>query len=211
VLAECAGQELLIANGRLHIYEGLPAQAAVKPVYIMRACGLETLITTNAAGALNEHFKVAQMMVIDDHINHTGLNPLIGFNDERLGVRFPDMSQAYSSQLSARWQVAAKACDITVQNGVYIGVTGPSLETSAERRFFKAAGADAVGMSTVLEVIAAKHCGLDVLGLSAITNMATGGPEQQVDSIEAVITSAQRVAENIAQILPEFLRGLARA
>lgn len=206
IVAQCAGVELLIANGRLHLYEGLTPQQVVMPIYIMRACGVQTLLISNAAGSLNASFAVADMMLLDDHINATGLNPLIGLNDERLGPRFPDMSQPYSPALKALWREAAAQVQLPVQSGVYIGVTGPSLETSAERRFFHAAGADAVGMSTVLEVIAAKHCGLSVLAVSAITNKATGGADQQVDTIEAVIAAAAKVATHIAAILPLFLR-----
>ena len=205
IVAQCNGVDLLIANGRLHCYEGLSAQEVVKPIYLLRECGVETLIITNAAGGLNSCFNVADMMLIDDHINATGLNPLIGLNDDRLGPRFPDMSQPYSKQLTNAWYAIAKHLELSIQNGVYIGVTGPSLETSAERRSFRAEGADAVGMSTVLEVIAANHCGLDVLAVSAITNMATGNDDQLPDTIESVIESAGVVAKNIAAVLPSFL------
>lgn len=208
IVAQCNGVELLIANGRLHCYEGLSPQEVVKPIYLMRMCGIETLLISNAAGGLNESFQVADTMLIEDHINATGLNPLIGLNDERLGSIYPDMSQAYSKRLNEMWSAAAKQVQLKLTSGVYIGVTGPSLETSAERRFFRAAGADAVGMSTVLEVIAAKQCGLEVLGLSAITNMATGNSDQQVDTIDAVFAAALLVANNIAKTLPVFLRKL---
>lgn len=208
IVAQCKGVELLIANGRLHCYEGLSPQEVVKPIYLMRMCGIETLLISNAAGGLNESFQVADTMLIEDHINATGLNPLIGLNDERLGSIYPDMSQAYSKRLNEMWSAAAKQVQLKLTSGVYIGVTGPSLETSAERRFFRAAGADAVGMSTVLEVIAAKQCGLEVLGLSAITNMATGNSDQQVDTIDAVFAAALLVANNIAKTLPVFLRKL---
>jgi purine-nucleoside phosphorylase len=144
-------------------------------------------------------------MLIEDHVNLTGANPLTGPNDDTLGLRFPDLSRAYDPALRAEALQAAAAAGVTLRCGVYAGVAGPSLETSAERRFMRAAGADAVGMSTVIEVIAAVHAGLPVLGLSAITNAATGGPEQQPDSVEQVLANAALAAPKIAALLAALL------
>ncbi|MBT5030806.1 MAG: purine-nucleoside phosphorylase [Proteobacteria bacterium] len=194
-------KRVVIADGRLHPYEGWSAQDVVRPVYLMAKLGVKTLIITNAAGGLNSDYNPGDVMLITDHINLTGLNPLIGSNDETVGLRFPDMSSAYVANL--RQTVVQNNPDI--RQGVYVGVMGPSLETSAERRYLRSVGADAVGMSTVLEVIAANHCGLDVLGLSAITNVATGGPEQQADTIEQVLANAAVAGAEISKIIETLL------
>src|SRR5690606_35250153 len=168
--------------GRLHLYEGWAAQDIALAVHLLKALGAGRLIVTNAAGALNPDLEPGEVMLIEDHLNFTGVNPLTGPNDERLGLRFPDLSRAYDPCLRAGALRAAAAAGVSLRRGVYAGVAGPSLEPSAERRFFRAAGADAVGMSTVIEVIAAAHAGLPVLGLSAITNSAAGAPDQAPDT-----------------------------
>ena len=173
--------------GRLLLgdWRGQAADIAV-PVRVLRGLGATQLVVTNASGALNPDFRPGQIMMIEDHLNFTGTDPLTGPNDDAVGLRFPDMSRAYDPSLR---QLAMGLLDdhgIDFRAGIYAGVTGPSLETSAERRFYRMAGADAIGMSTVLEVIAAVHAGLRVLGFSAITNMATGGAEQEPDTIEEV-------------------------
>jgi purine-nucleoside phosphorylase len=144
-------------------------------------------------------------MLIEDHLNFTGANPLTGPNDDRLGLRFPDLSRAYDPALRAAALRAAEAAGVSLRRGIYAGIAGPSLETSAERRFLRAAGADAVGMSTVIEVIAAAHAGLPVLGLSAITNAAAGGPDQAPDTIEAVLAMAATAGGTIAALLARML------
>ena len=144
-------------------------------------------------------------MLISDHINATGQNPLLG-QDETLGILFPDMSDAYARELQLRCQDAAKEQGISIHQGVYIGVLGPSLETSAERRLYRQWGADAVGMSTVTEVIAANHCGMQVLGLSAITNLALGDENQQADTIEEVLVNAAIAGKSIQRIIGSILQ-----
>lgn len=197
-------QTIALCAGRHHLYEGYTAQQVCTLTYLLSTLGAQTLIITNAAGALNAEFTPGDVMLIDDHINATNHNPLIG-QDETLGNRFPDMSEAYSNSLLAQAQLAASSQGIDCHHGVYIGVTGPSLETSAERRMFSAMGADAVGMSTVLEVIAANHCGMNVLGLSAITNLALGDDDQSVDTLEDVLRNAAIAGEKITTILNELL------
>ena len=144
-------------------------------------------------------------MLITDHINLTGHNPLIGEQDERLGLRYPDMSNAYDRAWLGQARAGLKTIGLDWQEGVYACVAGPSLETSAERRFLRVAGADAVGMSTVMEVIAAIQAGFKVLGISAITNMADGGPDQQADPIEKILANATRAGQKILQLLPKLL------
>jgi purine-nucleoside phosphorylase len=205
VVGRLAGRRVAAMQGRLHLYEGWAAQEVALPVYLMRGLGATRLVVTNAAGALDPRLAPGEVMLIEDHLNLTGANPLTGPNDDRLGLRFPDMSRAYDPDLRARARAAARAARLTLRRGVYAGIAGPSLETSAERRWLRAAGAHAVGMSTVLEVIAARHAGLAVLGLAAITNAATGGPEQEPDTIEAVLEMAGRAGETIAALLDRLL------
>lgn len=163
------------------------------------------LIVTNAAGALNETYVPGDIMLIEDHLNFTGANPLIGPNDDAIGLRYPDMSRAYDAELRTLAVEAIHDTGVDHRSGIYAAVTGPSLETSAERRFLRSTGADAVGMSTVPEVIAAVHCGLRVIAFSAITNMATGGPNQEPDSIEAVHDNAAVAASKLEAILTALL------
>jgi purine-nucleoside phosphorylase len=208
VLGRLHGRRVALMQGRLHLYEGWSAQDVVLPVYLLRALGARRLVVTNAAGALNPALATGTVMLIEDHLNFTGANPLTGPNDDRLGLRFPDMSRAYDPALRAAALAAAEAEGLALGRGIYAGISGPSLETSAERRWLRATGADAVGMSTVLEVIAANHAGMAVLGLSAITNAATGGPEQEPDTIEAVLAHAAVAGECIAALLARLLPGL---
>jgi purine-nucleoside phosphorylase len=208
VLGRLRGRRVALLQGRPHLYEGWTARDVALPVYLMRALGAYRLVVTNAAGGLNPALGPGDVMLIEDHLNFTGANPLTGPDEPALGLRFPDMSRAYDPDLRARAVAAAEAARLPLARGVYAGIAGPSLETSAERRWLRAAGADAVGMSTVVEVIAARHAGLAVLGLSAITNAATGGPEQQPDTIEAVLETAARAGETIAALLDRLLPAL---
>jgi purine-nucleoside phosphorylase len=198
-------KRVIIANGRLHPYEGWSARDVVRPVYLMALLGVKTLIVTNASGGLNSDYQPGDVMLITDHINLTGLNPLIGPNDDAVGPRFPDLSRAYSPELRQLIVKLSQSINTEVRQGVYVGVRGPSLETSAERRYLRSIGADAVGMSTVLEVIAANHCGLEVLGLSAISNAATGGPNQQPDTIEEVWANAAIAGARISKLIGSLL------
>ncbi|MDZ5697849.1 purine-nucleoside phosphorylase [Chelativorans sp. M5D2P16] len=202
------GRRVAVMQGRLHLYEGWSPRDIALAVYLLKRLGATTLIVTNAAGGLNPDYRAGEVMLIEDHLNFTGLNPLVSVNDEAIGLRFPDMSRAYDPDLLRSASQAAGRAEVPVRHGIYAGVLGPSLETSAERRFLRGSGADAVGMSTVMEVIAAAHAGLPVLGISAITNQATGGPDQAVDTVEAVLANAVRCGEKIAPLLCELLPAL---
>lgn len=195
---------IALCAGRHHLYEGYSAQDVSMLTYTLRALGCETLIITNASGGLNPAFTPGEIMLLNDHINLTGHNPLIG-QDEQLGIRFPDMSEPYDKSLIEKTLGIAAELNLRVHQGVYAGVTGPSLETSAERRMLRVLGADAVGMSTVLEVIAANHCGLRVLTMAAITNMATGDENQQPDTLEDVLANAMVAAQGMREILSRLV------
>jgi purine-nucleoside phosphorylase len=207
VLANFAQKTVALVLGRQHLYEGYSASQVCTMVYILHQLGATQLIISNAAGALNPGYAPGDVMLIEDHINLTGHNPLIGLGDENNNHAFIDMSQAYRPQISEPIVQRSNSLGQQVHRGIYCGVLGPSLETSAERRMMRALGADAVGMSTVMEVIAANHCGMDVLGLSAITNLATGDAQQQVDTIEDVLHNAaiagQKIGEIVAAVLDE--------
>ncbi len=166
-----AGKDTLIMQGRAHFYEGYPLSQIALPIRVMKRMGIEILIISNAAGGLNPLFSAGDVMVISDHINLTGQNPLIGPNLDSFGPRFPDMTACYDRRLIRIAEEAASEEKIKLQKGVYVGITGPSLETPAETRFLRMIGADAVGMSTIPEVIVGVHSGLRILGFSAISNM----------------------------------------
>jgi len=205
------GHRVVAMQGRLHLYEGHTAADIAFPIRLMARMGARRLVVTNAAGALNPNFRPGDVMLIEDHINLTGTNPLIGPHDPAQGLRFPDLSRAYDLALRAATRAAADRAGLTLTHGIYVGITGPSLETSAERRFLRLIGGDAVGMSTVTEVIAAVQAGMSVLGLSAITNVATGGPDQAPDTIEAVLAEAARAGRQMAALLAELLPALPAA
>lgn len=208
VVGRLFGRRTALMQGRVHLYEGWTAAEVALPVYLLAGLGARRLVVTNAAGALDPSFAPGEVMLIEDHLNLTGASPLTGPNDAVLGPRFPDQSRAYDTNLRAAAVRAAEAAGVPLRRGIYAGVRGPEFETSAERRFFRAAGADAVGMSTVTEVIAAGHAGLPVLGLSAITNAATGGPDQAPDTIEAVLAHAAAAGARIAALLARLLPAL---
>ena len=174
VLGKLGGHSIIAMQGRFHFYEGFSMQEVTYPLYVMQQLGIHYLIVTNAAGGINPEFKPGDLMLLTDHINFLGTNPLIGRNDDRFGPRFPDLSEAYSRDLIDKAKQTAEQLEITYQTGVYLATTGPCYETAAEIRAFSALGADAVGMSTVPEVITANYLGMEVLGISCITNMATG-------------------------------------
>ncbi len=174
VIGVLDGVTVVAMQGRVHGYEGYPIEAVVFPVRVMRMLGAETLLVTNASGGLNPDFSPGDLMAITDHLNFSGANPLIGPNDERLGVRFPDMTDVYAPSFVEIMSAVAREQGGALRRGVYVGVSGPSYETAAEVRMFRSVGGDAVGMSTVHEVIAAAHCGFRIAGLSCITNYATG-------------------------------------
>lgn len=198
VIGTLEDRAVAVMQGRAHFYEGYTMADVVFPVRVLQALGARTLIVTNAAGGLNRDFRAGDLMVIADHINFMGTNPLVGPNEEDLGPRFPDMSAPYDLSMIALAEEAAASLGIPLRKGVYIGVSGPSYETPAELRMMARWGADAVGMSTVHEVISARHAGMRVLGISAITDMATGEVSEKVTH-EDVIATARRIE-------PEFVR-----
>ena len=198
VCGTLAGKRVLCMQGRLHGYEGWTPDEIAYPVYVMKALGVRALVLTNASGGINTSFSVGDFMLIEDHINMTGKSPLAGPNDNGLGTRFPDMTFAYAPELREKAEAAAEECRVALHHGVYCGVNGPQFETPAEIRMFRAQGADAVGMSTVFEVIAAAHCGLPVAAVAMITNMAAGVLMQPLSGAE--------VNEIAAQPGPEFRR-----
>ena len=206
VAGDFNGRNALVMQGRLHLYEGWKAYEIAFPIRVAKSLGVKKMIVTNAAGALNTSFEPGSIMMLTDHINFTGQNPLIGPHDDELGLRFPDMSNVYDKKVQGIVANCFKNAGIKLSKGIYAGIMGPSLETSAERRFLKGSGADVVGMSTVMEVIAAKQAGFEIAGLSAITNKADGGPEQQPDTIEEVLEYASVAGKKIKSILPELLQ-----
>jgi purine-nucleoside phosphorylase len=192
------GKRVLAVAGRAHFYEGHPLGTVTFAIRVVGALGIKRLILTNAAGGINTRFTQGALMVIDDHINLLGSNPLIGPNDDRFGLRFPDMSEVYSRRLRAIADEAAGAIGLRIEHGVYVAVHGPSYETPAEIRAFRTLGADAVGMSTVPEAIVARHMGLEVLGISCITNMAAGILPEPLHHTEVMETARRVRAEFIA-------------
>jgi len=205
LFGDIEGRPVVVMQGRFHLYEGYsPAQVAF-PVRVMQAMGVRRLVVTNAAGGLNPAFRTGDLMAITDHINLTGENPLTGPNLSAWGPRFPDMTRAYDRRLIAKADEAARAAAVPFRAGVYAGLKGPSLETPAETRFLRTIGADAVGFSTVLEVIAAVHGGMEVLGLAIITNV--NDPDSPVPAtVEGIIAAACRAAPALEKLLAGVLR-----
>jgi purine-nucleoside phosphorylase len=202
---------VIVMQGRFHFYEGYTMQALTLPVRVMRMLGAHTLIVTNAAGGINPTYRPSDFMLIRDHINFpslAGMNPLIGPNDERLGDRFPPLAKAYDAGLRALTRtVAASIPGITLHEGVYAQVGGPSYETGAELKFLRTAGADAVGMSTAPEVVVARHMGMRVLGISLITNTATGDDSEEVNHAE-VLAAADAARPKFAALVRGVLGGI---
>jgi purine-nucleoside phosphorylase len=200
VSGRLAGLPVAVMEGRFHAYEGYSQRAITFPVRVLKAVGAEVLIVTNACGGMNPQYACGDLMVIDDHINLMNGNPLIGINDERLGPRFPDMSQPYDRMLIDETLAIARREDIVVHRGVYVAVTGPNLETRAEYRFLRMIGADVVGMSTVPETLVAAHCGLRVLGLSVITDMCFPESLQPAD-IQDILRNAASAEPKLIKIV----------
>jgi len=198
VVGELAGKDVAIMRGRLHYYEGYDMAAVAFPVRAFKAWGIETLILTNACGGLNPDFQAGDLMVLSDHINFMPGNPLRGPNDERLGPRFPDMVGTYTDELRS----IARSVDPDVREGVYVAVPGPNFETPAELRMLRGLGADAVGMSTVPEVIAARHLGMRILAIATVTDMATGIPGQiEHVTAEQVLEVANRTGARLGALV----------
>lgn len=201
------GKPVICMQGRLHGYEGHSPEEIVFPVRVMRALDVRALVLTNAAGGINTGFLVGDLMLIEDHINLTGKSPLTGPNDASIGPRFNDMTFAYDPTLREKAHKASERCGVPLRCGVYIGVNGPQFETPAEIRAFRTLGADAVGMSTVFEVIAAAHCGLPVLAISMITNMAAGVLMQPLSG-EEVNRIADRKGTELRRLVREIMKEL---
>ncbi|WP_409346522.1 purine-nucleoside phosphorylase [Paenibacillus sp. MBLB4367] len=203
------GKPVIVMQGRFHYYEGYPMRKVVFPVYVMKELGVESLVITNAAGGMNRSFQAGDLMLIADHINMTGDNPLIGRNHAELGVRFPDMSEAYSQsfrELAHRLAGELQQGDAwKLQEGVYCGISGPAYMTPSELTMLARLSGDAVGMSTVGEVIAARHCGLKVLGISCITDMAIG-EELEPLTHEQVVAVANRTKPKFIALVKAFVR-----
>ncbi len=198
VVGVLAGKTVAVMKGRLHYYEGYDMSAVAFPVAVFKAWGIDTIILTNACGGLNPKFKAGDLMLLEDHINFMPANPLRGPNDERLGPRFPDMVGTYSEEL----RTIAKAVDPDLREGIYVAVPGPNFETPAELRMLRGFGADAVGMSTVPEVIAARHLGLRILAIATVTDMATGIPGQ-IEHVtgEQVLEVANRAGARLGTLV----------
>ena len=204
VVGTVAGRRVAALCGGAHYYEGHTLQRVTFPTRVLGSLGARTLILTNAAGGINLEFKPGTLMVIDDHINLMGCNPLVGINDERFGPRFPDMTDAYAKRLRQIAHEAASKSGVAVAHGIYVAVHGPSYETPAEIRYLRTIGADAVGMSTVPEAIVARHMGMDVLGLSCITNPAAGVLPQPLVHDE-VMEVARRVRAEFTALLEAII------
>jgi purine-nucleoside phosphorylase len=200
VIGKVADVPVAIMQGRVHFYEGYSAREVIFPMRVMARMGIRAALITNAAGGINRNFKQGCLVVLRDHINLQGTNPLIGPNDESFGVRFPDMTQVYWKSYQAAALQEGKRLDIDIAEGVYAALTGPSYETPAEIRYLRTIGADLVGMSTVPEVIAAAHLGIRVLGISCVTNMAAGILDQPITT-EEVIETGERVKADFVALL----------
>ena len=204
VLGKLGNKEVVAMQGRFHYYEGYSLKEVTFPVRVMKKLGADTIIISNAAGGMNRFFKRGDLMLIIDHINLFGDNPLIGSNDEELGPRFPDMSEAYNQELIELAKKVAMKEKIRLQEGVYSGLTGPTLETPAEYRFLISIGADAVGMSTVPEVIVANHMGMKVLGISCITDLAIDGVIVKT-SVEEILKTAADVEPIMTKLIKKVI------
>ena len=208
VVGRSGGVTVAVMKGRVHFYEGYPLADVVFPVRVLGRLGVRTLVVTNAAGAINPVFAPGELMVIEDHVNLLG-NPLLGPNEDALGPRFPDMSEAYDRKLRDAAEAACAAAGVKSHRGVYVAMTGPSYETPAEIRMARVLGADAVGMSTVPEVIAARHMGVRVVGLSCLTNMAAGILDRKLDHKE-VLETGERVKAALLDVLGRLVASAAR-
>lgn len=200
IMGEICGRKVIAMQGRVHYYEGYTQRQITIPVRIMKALGIDKIIITNAAGGVNKDFKPGTLMMISDHINYSGSNPLIGENYDEFGTRFPDMSKIYSKNYRENLKKLADKENIKLEEGIYMMLSGPSYETPAEIRMARVLGADAVGMSTVPEAIVSSQMGISVLGISCITNYAAGILEQPLNHLE-VVETANKVKKEFIKIL----------
>lgn len=207
IIGDIQGCAVMAMQGRFHLYEGYSSAEVTFPIRVMQELGVRTLILSNAAGGLNPEFNSGDIMLIQDHINLTGANPLVGPNDDRWGIRFPDMTNVYDKKLITIAEGIARTSGVQLRKGVYVGLKGPSLETPAEIRFLRTIGAEAVGFSTVQEVIAAVHGGMRVLGFSTITNVHD--PESPVPAtVEEIIEVAQTVTPVLEKLTRKVVEKL---
>ena len=207
LLGELAGAHVVVMKGRVHYYEGYTMKDVVYPVRVMRALGADRLILTSAVGGMNPHLEAGDIVAITDHINLMGDNPLIGPNDERIGPRFPDMSEPYDRDMTRLLEETALRSGIRIERAVLVAVAGPNLETAAEYRFLRRIGADVVGMSMVPETIAAVHCGMKVLGVSVVTDKALPDCLEPVD-IASIVATAKRGGKKLGTLLQECIKAL---
>jgi purine-nucleoside phosphorylase len=207
ILGHLRGLPVACLRGRLHMYEGLSERLVVEPVLLMGRLGAPILLLTNASGGVNPAFGAGTLMVVRDHINLTGRNPLMGPNDDALGPRFPDMSAVWDAELRERIHAAGRAEDVALAEGVYLGLTGPTYETPAEVRMVRDLGADAVGMSTVMEAMAANWAGLRVCGVSLVTNAGAGLSPKPLTHAE-VVEAADEAGPRLARVIGRFAAGL---
>lgn len=207
VFAQIEGKKVVMMQGRNHFYEGHSMQEITYPVKIMKQLGVKTLVLTNAAGAVNETYVPSDLVIIKDHINFMGANPLVGPNNSELGERFPDMTEVYKRKLIELAHSCADKLGIKLQEGVYFANSGPSYETPAEIKMARILGADAVGMSTVPEAIVANYCGLDVLGISCISNAASSHGGEKL-SHEEVIDTTNKAKEKFKKLILEIIRNI---
>ena len=209
VIGNAAGVPVAVMQGRVHLYEGYSAQEVAFPMRVFGRMGMQAVILTNAAGGINLEYNQGALVVIDDHINLQGANPLTGPNDDRFGLRFPDMTEAYFKPYREITRQAARRLGLAIYQGAYAGLLGPSYETPTEIRFLRAIGADLVGMSTVVETIAARHMGIKVLAISCVTNMAAGILDQPLDHKE-VLETGERVKGDFMALLRAVLPDIAK-
>ena len=205
IVGDLAGKKVLAMQGRFHYYEGYAMSQVTYPIRIMKLLGVKNLLVSNAAGGINETFKIGDLMIIRDHINMMP-NPLIGPNDETFGVRFPDMTRTYDREFISRMEAISTQHSIPLKKGVYVGLTGPSYETPAEYAFFGKAGGDAVGMSTVPEVIIARHAGLRIFGMSVITNEGYHFADDFVNCGDDVVAAANRATDTMTLLFSELVQ-----
>ena len=207
VCGTLASKGIIAMQGRFHLYEGYSPLEVSFPVRVMQMLGVKYLIISNASGGINPNFSSGDIMIIIDHINLTGNNPLTGPNDETLGLRFPDMTEVYDKRLAKLAEKVARQAGVSVNKGIYAGLSGPSLETPAETRFLRFIGGDAVGFSTIMEAIAGIHAGMKILGLSTITNINNPDAPEKAD-IEEIIHTAEKTSPKVGMILREVVKNI---
>jgi purine-nucleoside phosphorylase len=207
IFGSIAGKSIIAMAGRFHFYEGYSPEEVVFPIRVMKQLGVQTLFISNAAGGVDPSFRVGDLMIITDHISLATINPLLGKNDDNLGPRFPDMSEPYKKDLISKAKEIAAVMNIDVKEGVYFGVTGPTFETRAEYKLIHVLGGDAVGMSTVQEVIAAVHCGMDVFAMSVITDIGIR-EEDNIITHEEVLQAAKDAEPKFSVIFRELIASL---